>query len=412
MKAGLGYLKPNAIDINTEKGDTNSGKKSELPNLLFFLILLALILAMAFFVYLKSNNLRISDKNIKKAFAGLFSLEAEEEAESELLSEFKYELKEQPVFNVYKGNIVECTTSYIRAMDSKGNEKWKIDVKLTNPLLLTSNTAILAADIGGTSIVIVSDKDKVYTKSFEGNIINAHINEQGYISVVHEAKGSKSAVTVLDGKGRDIFTSFIAERFAFSSQVLPSGDAVVINSIDTSGVSTDTKVEFFNILGESISPMITLSDALFPFFWGLYDNSVLAVNESSVICLDKEKGEKWAKEFENGKIISSSVSMDKLLTLALKVKSEEVFGKDRMEIIFLDSSGKTKSTYILDGDVKNLISYGNMAAVNTGRVACFINDDGKLIGKYNAETTIDKIFFMSRKEAVIITKGKIAIVKI
>ena len=51
--------------------------------------------------------------------------------------------------------------SGIAAVDTKGNEKWRVNQKIDNPLMAVSKGGIVLASKGGTSVWQVSEKGEI-----------------------------------------------------------------------------------------------------------------------------------------------------------------------------------------------------------------------------------------------------------
>lgn len=388
--------------------------KTEQPgkrtNIAMTLLLFAAVLAVAFFVYLKSQNIDISDVNIKEFIAGITSMK-EKETDKEKVVEISYDAKERPAFSVYKDTVIKCTRDGISGLNKKGEELWTKSFTIENPIMKTNGTDVLIADIGGNEVCVINGSDVKWNIKVDNDIINADISESGHVTVVHEAKGYRSKIRVFDPLGVEMFERNIAEKFVLSARVSPSGKQLLINSIDAGGVSATSSLEFTDMLGNPFAARIPKDTLVFPSAWYLNDDSVFAVSDSYIVYFDKGRNEKWGKEFRE--VYSSNTVSGKYLVLAAaSEKKGGAFGRSLTDIQVLNIKGQQISSYTIEDRVVNIDTYSDVIAINTGREVYFINTRGKLVGKYSSKSDIMRVYFFSKVEAAIVTKNSVVIIKI
>ncbi|MDP4092376.1 MAG: DUF5711 family protein [Bacillota bacterium] len=395
--------------MNLPEKNTSKGQASKKINILFFVILCLVIAGITFFAYARSQNIDIGSINILDIFRSGFS--QKEDVSGKETSEFQYDTKSHPVFSLSNDTIIECTKDSVKGLGKKGDELWSIPISMSNPMLKVSDYGILVADVGGKDVSVISGRNVKWEKTLNDNIINADINDQGYVTVVHEAKGYKGAVTAYNPQGGEIFTRFINETHVLSSKVSPSGNQVVISSVDTSGISTDMNFEITDKLGKPIKKMVK-KDSMLPYLTYMGNNNIIAAGDSHIVAYDKNGSEKWDLNFNDGSVYNVAVAQGKYIVAAVTGGDKSGILLNDTGIKIINSDGKQAAEYKLNSEVKNIRAYSSMTAVNTGRDVYFITTSGKLAGTYTSQNEITGVQFFSKNEVMIITKVGIDIVSI
>ncbi len=376
---------------------------SGILNFLAFVLLLVLVMGIALLVYLKDQKVDIRNLNVGEFISEVFYKDKGKEAER-IIADIKYDSKERPVFKVYRDYIIKCTTDRIICLSKEGNEQWTKSVSVANPIIRAAGQYLLVADLGGRNIYMLNGSDIKWSEKADGNIINADINEKGYVSVVRDMKGYKSSVQVFDPHGNWIFIKPSSENFILSARVLPRGDGVVINEIDSSAVTANSSIVFADMEGNQLTG-IKYENLIFPNVWCFNDGSALAVSESGIFFSDYENNKKWEIEYE--RVYSSNVILGKSAVVAV----QESGGKGG-SVKILDSGGEMTAEYKLESDAVNLETFGSIISVNTGREVLFINTKGELVGKYKSASDIRYVCFFNKQEAAVITKDGVIVTEI
>ncbi|NSW90019.1 MAG: hypothetical protein HPY74_04910 [Firmicutes bacterium] len=391
------------MNTTDERATVREGSKK--PKVILFILLFIAVLLTAFTAYLRNSDINIDENYIKKLFYDTLHKKGVDEEDIKLW-EIEYEAKERPDFAVYKDLLVKCTIYGITAMDKKGNKQWSITVKMNEPMLKTKGQNLLVADIGGRQAFVMDTKGLKWEETFEGDIINADINQKGFITVVHELEKYKGIVKVFSPEGQEIFRRSIIDTFVFSSEVLPSGETVIIHSIDVSGMSAASYIEFTDLLGNPFAALSPCENHVYPFVWALEDDSFAIVNDTSIIYFDKNRSEVWKKEYK--RVYSTGVIDDRVFIAAVS----SVEGANACKIVLINKAGNIVKDYQLGEEVYNISTYHDTAAINTGREVHFVNGRGDLIVKYSSISDVEEVHFFSKNEAAVVTKNSVDIVRI
>ncbi len=380
----------------------NKGKKI---NILMFILLCLIIAGLGFYAYAKSHNISLESINPFK------SSSSTKAAVSEQPVKIKYDSIDHPDFTIQNETIIKYTKDYIKGIGKNGDEVWAVQLNTSNPMVKVSDSGILVADIGGKDIYVVSNKEIKWSKKLDDNIINADINDKGYVTVVHEAKGYRNAVTEFNSQGEKYFTRFINETNVLCARASSSGDKVIISSIDTNGVTADTNIEFTDKLGKPLSKAVK-KDSVMPYVNFIGKDYVLAVGNYLLTLYDDTYKEKWNMDFKNSEIYSTIVVAGKYAVAAVGGEERNGSTADTISIKIIDIDGKVAGEYKVNAEVKSIYSYGKTIAINTGRQVFFINTSAELIKKFDSQNDITKVCFFDSSEAIIVSKSDVEIFKI
>ncbi len=384
-------------------------KGSSFLNIALFILLILTAICVSLFVYFKSRGIDLKDISLMDFIKAPFSSENESDETPEA-REIKYEYGKHPVFSVYNGYIIECTKDSIRGLNEKGEEQWAVPVSVNNPVLKAADGKLLIGDLEGKEIYLLDGKRIKWDKKLDNNIINVDINNDGYISVIHEAEGYKGEVTVFNHNGNEVLSRTVSDSFPLFSRVSPSGKQLLINSVNISGIKAATDLTSVDMKGNGSKDITPREDIIFPFTWYLSSGLLAAVNDSSVICFDESLKEKWKYEFKDKKAYCSDILQGKYLVLAVSGQDKTgSLGNNAADIEIYDKEGKRSKVFSAGSSVKNIKTYSDIIGINTGREIFFINSKGTLLDKCTSKTDVSEIFFINRNEVAFVTKSKIII---
>lgn len=374
-----------------------------------FLVLLFIILGTAGLAYLNSQGVDLKAISLRDLLDRNFlNRNSVYEVSS---TEYDFDANLSTAFGTHKGYIVKCTRDSLIYIDSNGNEQWSFPVALNKPVIKASGSYLLVADYGAKSILVFSGKELEWEKEFDNNIINAEISPKGYVAIVHGEERSRGAVTVYNRQGMKCFTVGRAKNFVLSSKISHSGRNVFINSVETSGISTNSILEFTDINGKILDVKVTKENAIFPSLWFMENDNLLAVGDSMFMMLDKSFAEKWQQAVK-GKIFSSCIADGKYAVVAANPEDKTgIFESGSSGIWVYDSSGKRISEYNIKGEVKNLASNEDVIAINTGNKLRFIDLDARLLAEYTPKDSINEVFFINRRVVLVVSKNKFSILQ-
>ncbi|WP_324360985.1 DUF5711 family protein [Acetivibrio sp.] len=391
--------------MNSPENVPKTRQPSSRMSILLFFILMVIVVCTAAVAYLNSKGIDIKSISVRDVIANGFFIGDKEvyEVTGNLL---RYEDSQGSEFGVHKGYIVRCTKNGVEYLDRNGEEQWIYPVSLNLPYVRSSGEYLLASGLESKDIYVLSGKEKKWEKKLDYSIINASINNAGYVTVLHKADRDKSAVSVFNKQGVFLFTKILGETYAISSEVSPSGREVLINCVDTSGISINTGLHLYTIAGESVVGK-TFEDVIFPAIRYLNDDTVVAASDSAIYLFGRDLEEKW-KRTVNGKVYSLDIMKDRYAVYAF---SEKGMMGQTGHVLIVDSKGREVADYRIDQDIVNIAANNDFIAINTSKCVYFIDVAGQLRGSYTSEYLINEVKFLGSNEALAITKEGVILLK-
>lgn len=376
-----------------------AGRKS---GILMAVILFLTITAIAVFGYIKSEGIELKDIDVRQLLSGNSNVKKLNETSN--ITEIPYDSNEHPVFAIHMDYIVKCSKDGIWLLDKKGRELWSAGVPLNNPVIKTNGKDLLVVDIGGRDVYVINGKNVRWKDKTDENIQNAEISKNGFVTVITSSKLYNGEVRVYDDHGIELIQSIIANDFAVTAKIAPSGKMMAINLINASNAKSYTYFKFFDLNGNELAEKNMPQDkGLYPFVWFSADDAILAAGNTSIVYMDKDRNTEWEKNFF--KIYGICITGSKRIAAA--INNENV-----SELKVFTAAGKEYASAQLDGEVLNISAFGSVVAVNTGRKASFMTERCKSIGEYNSTSDITEVLFFDKQQAAVVTKSYIAVMNI
>jgi len=387
-------------------------KTSAISRIVTFILLAAVLIALSFLAYLKSQGYEISNLTFQDIKAFYYAKTSNADGGT-LKNQIDYLQSDHPIFTVYKDYIVRCTADSIKYYSKDGTEVFTKNLALKSPIIKTNGKELLLADTGSREVYVFKDKEVKWNYKMDATIINADIDSDGHVAIVHDAKGYKSAVTVFNAQGGPFFTRNIAEGIAINASVSPKGQHVATTMLDTSGIDSTSQIEVTNILGSPVGEKITgVQDLLYNI---LYMDSELAIciGNKAIVGVDGDNREKWRTTQEDYRI-ASAVKMDGRNALLVTVSNEKslLLSDFKSKIIKVNTDGKLSEVYSTNGYIKNISCNKGVIGINLGNEVTFVSSSGKKLGSYTPKTDVNQVNVLSSNEAAVITKTAVEIIKI
>ena len=374
-----------------------SGKRS---SVLMAAILFITIAAIAAFGYIKSQGIELKNIDVRQFLSGNNKVRLLNETSS--ITEIPYDSKEHPVFGIHMDYIVKCTRDGIWLLDKKGREIWSVGVPLSNPLIKTNGKDLLVVDIGGKDIYVINGKNVRWNDKTDETIQNAEIAENGFVTVITSSKLYNGVVRVYDKHGIELSQSTIANDFAVTAKIAPSGKQMVINLINASNAKSYTYLKFFDLNEtEPVKKDMPQGKGLYPFVWFSGEDSIYTAGNTSIAYMDKDGNIIWEKQFS--KIASACITGSKRLAAA-------VVNGNVIDLKVFTPAGEEYASAQLEGEVLNINSFGGIISVNTGSKASFMTEKCKNIGEFDTRSDIKEVFFFNKQQAAVVTKSYVAVV--
>jgi hypothetical protein len=360
--------------------------------LVFTIVLIFAVFFIAIAAYLKSGHADIS------------SVFAREENSIKEIYSFNYDYKNQPVFNVYRDYIVRASREGVLFLDKKGQEVMAESATFVEPVIKVNGKYLLVADIGGREYYLFKDGKLQRKHRSNQEIYNCDLDKNGFVTLVTASNRYVSEVNVIDNYGIEMFKSVIANDYAISAKISPSGRQMAITGISTTGTQANSFIKFLDMTGVELSgAAINPQMGLAPIIFYASGDSLFAAGDSSITCFNSDREIDWQKNIKN---ISGACLVN---NRRLAIASTEAGGT---ELKVFDLKGEKVNSRQINGKINNLTSFGRVIGVNSGRTAHFFNEKSEEIGIYNSKSEIKGIFFFNENSAILVNVNSVIVIEL
>lgn len=325
--------------------------------------------------------------------------------------------------NIDKSNQIHVYHKYIAILNDKnitlyneyGEEIKNINVDINTALFDSNNRYLSIAEKNGNELCLILDKTYLWSNKIDGEILQVHVNQNGYVAIVSKDSTHKSIITMYDSSGKKLFDSYFSSTRVIDISISKDNKYIAMGELDTSGAIIQSNIKIIsveNAKNDAENAIIYTYNAesgkLITNVEYQKQNQITCMYDNSVDIIKNEKNEELLK-IDNSKITFLSVEFSNHIAYIEEEKTGLFEYKSNINI---RNTENNKSTiYNLNDIAKQVYANDDILAINVGIEAYFLNQDGWLIKKYTATQEITNIMF-SKEVATIIYKDKIMIINL
>jgi hypothetical protein len=216
-------------------------------------------------------------------------LERDEEGQA---TAFNFSSTAGDAYAVAGSDLLVCSNNTLQLYSVSGKQLLEESVKISNPVVEWEGNTALAYDLGGHDLYVIRDREIVFTYSSDSryNILDAHLNQNGYLSVVEEAAGYKASVTVYNANYDHILRENISSKFVTGARVSPDNSELAVLTIGQEDASFVNYLEVYECSsGEKLMGLNLGSSTVLDCYWTgdllrlQQENGVTLVRSSQVV---------------------------------------------------------------------------------------------------------------------------------
>lgn len=337
---------------------------------------------------------------------------------------FRKDINEQDIVSIDldtdKNNQLFCYNKYVCVLNNKtlnlynssGQNITEIPVDINTGIFAANNKYLAIAEKDGQEFCVIFDKTYMWRQQIEGQILQIHINKNGYVAVITTDTTYKSIITVYDSTGTEIFKNSITSKRVVDISISEDNKYVAFAELDTSGalIKSDIKIISIEKVKKNVDEAIVYTHEA--------ENAKMIVNieyqdKGNLVCT-YDNSIDVINDQKNQEILS----IDKKITfLSGKLKNSVAYISEEQSGLFnststvtiIDTSSNRKSTYNFDEVAKEMYTAGDVIGINVGSEMYFINTSGMLIKKYISKQEITNVI-LSNNIGIIIYKDRIEII--
>ena len=274
---------------------------------------------------------------------------------------YRYNSDQSGHFASLDGSLVSVSMHQLTVLDEKNRTLYDEAVKFQTPSLQSRGGRAVAYDVGGTEVYVLSDKGLVYKLDCAGEVLNASLNQKGWLTVVCGESGCKAAVRVYDAEGEAVFAFRSSDRFVMTAALSADSRTLAAVTMGQENGVFASYVVFYRVNSDKEAGRCTLRGSV------VYDlmaagTGFCAVTEEQLCFLSGDGVMTAAYDYGGDYLRRVSVSDDGYAAVLL--------GRYRTgtqhRIVTVNGEGKELAALEIDAEVASLSAAGRYVAVLTG----------------------------------------------
>ena len=159
------------------------------------------------------------------------------------------ELNTEDTPNIYAFNkyIGILNKNIFKVYNSSAKMENELNLEITNPLFASSNRFLAVAESKGQKVYLIEDKEIKWESSIEGNIVQVHVNKNGYVAVVISDTTYKTVISVYSTEGKKLFNTYLSNTRTVDISISNDNKFLAIAEIDTSGTMIQSNIRIVSI---------------------------------------------------------------------------------------------------------------------------------------------------------------------
>lgn len=324
--------------------------------------------------------------------------------------------------NASQNNQIFCYSKYISLLKDKkiflynnyGEKVEEIFIDINTGLFDTNNKYLAVAEKDGQQFCLILDKTYLWDEKIEGQILQIHVNRNGYVAVVSTDTTFKAVINLYSPEGKALFKYYLSDTRVIDVSVSNDNKYVAFAEVDTSGTLIQSNVKILSIEKAQIN-----SEEVIEYTYTADINKMITKikyqNKGQLVCMYDDSiniinrnEQSEILNLENS-ITFMSVNMNNYIAYI----KEETYGmfNSSSAVNIVNTSNNVTSTYTFDEVAKEIYTFGDVIGINIGTDIYFINSNGILLKKYVSKQEITNVM-MSNNMAAIIYKDRIEIVNL
>ena len=273
---------------------------------------------------------------------------------------YRYNSDQSGHFASLDGSLVSVSMHQLTVLDEKNRTLYDESVKFQTPSLQSRGGRAVAYDVGGTEVYVLSDKGLVYKLDCAGEVLNASLNQKGWLTVVCGESGCKAAVRVYDAEGEAVFAFRSSDRFVMTAALSADSRTLAAVTMGQENGVFASYVVFYRVNSDKEAGRCTLRGSV------VYDltaagSGFCAVTEEQLCFVGGDGVMTAAYDYGGDYLRRVSVSDDGYAAVLL--------GRYRTgtqhRVVTVGGDGKEIAALELDAEVSSLSAAGRYVAVLT-----------------------------------------------
>lgn len=132
----------------------------------------------------------------------------------------------------------------------------------SSPVVETNDDYVLVYDRGGVGAMLTNSAAPVAQLTLSSSIITGTLGQHGQFVLVTDEQGYRTAVTVYDTSGEEVFKYQSSEYYIVSASLSPDEKTLAVLAFRQNGVTLTSHVLFYDVSSGELDADVTLEDTL------------------------------------------------------------------------------------------------------------------------------------------------------
>lgn len=325
--------------------------------------------------------------------------------------------------NTDKNNQIHVYSKYIAILNNQkitlynnyGEKVTDIDVNINTAIFDSSEKYFAIAENGGKELYLILDKNYLWSNKVEGDILQVHVNRNGYVAVVTKDTIYKSILTLYNSDGTLLFKRYFASTRIIDASISADNKSVAIGEVDSSGAMIKSSVKILSVDNAKNDPDNAITNTYNAEEGKLLTNvkyqskgQIACMYDDSINVIQNEQGKELLK-INNKQVTFMSVDLNNS-SVHIEEEMTGVF-KTNSHVKITNTQNGEENSYNINDVPKEVYAKDNIIVANTGTEVYFLNANGWLVRKYTTRQEVTNIMF-SDNLAGVVYKDKIVIINL
>ncbi len=307
---------------------------------------------------------------------------------------------------VSKGNFYYVLTdNEVMAITKGGKVAFAHNHGFENPVIKTSKTRALVFDQGGTSAIIFKLGGVSSTLSFEKEIINGVIGEDGTYVIVTGADGYVAAVNVYTKRDKLVYQWYSSNDMINNVAVAPNGKKIAISLLSSNVSGFNSKVMILNFKSANAEFTKNYDGEIVYNLSGVSSRGVGVATANTYDFIRWRKYE--SKQYENEYNLQMLRESNKGTLLLYNRENDKTDNR----IVIISKKGVVKHEIKFNGIITDIAYENNHIYCISDTKAYILDMDGKIVRSADCGFGVVRFSVISQKEIVVITDNQISKIK-
>ena len=339
-----------------------------------------------------------------------------------LRKDIKFENVSTIDLNTDKNNQIFCYHNYICILKEKnltlynsgGTKDTEISIDINTAIFDSNEKYLAVAEKNGQDFCIILDRTFLWKEKVDGEILQIHINKNGYVALITTDTTYKSIITLYSPEGKRLLKNYLASTRVIDVDISNDNNYVAFAEIDSSGTLISSNVKVISVEKAQSNP----EEAIIYTYNAPGSKMITKIeyqDKNQLVCMYDD-----SIDIIKGEEESNLISIDNNITFAsIKLNNNIAYlGEETSGLFNYNSvltienvSNNHKNTYNFEEVAKEMYTYGNVIGINMGTEIYFVNTSGILIKKYTSNQEITNVV-LSNNLGLIIYKDRIEIINL